>query len=68
MARRVAASVAGDEARKSGKSYVVAMTLKPRAIYVLAADDPQLAALAIEVMFEKTSAGECIRREKSTRH
>ncbi len=54
MARRVVATVAEDEVRKHGKSYVVAMTLEPRATHVFSCEDPQLAALAMEVLYEMT--------------
>jgi hypothetical protein len=61
MAIRVADEVAADEARKSGKTYVVASTPQPSlAVFVFARTHP---ALAMSVMFEFTPEGECIRHK-----
>src|SRR5262249_2693291 len=69
MAIRIAGDVAADEARKSGKTYVVASTPQPSpAVYVLAADHPELSSLAMHVMYAMTPEGECIRHRKPTRH
>jgi len=68
MACRVASCVAGDEARKCGHAYVVATTLSPRAIYVFAKNDSELMTLAMEILYEITPEGECIKRGESKRH
>jgi hypothetical protein len=65
----IAGIVAGDEARKTGKSHYVASTPQPcPAVYVLPCDHPELSTVAMSVMFELTPEGECIRRPKPTRH
>jgi hypothetical protein len=59
MAIRVAGEVAADEARKSGKTYVVASTPQPSpAVFVLARNHPELAAIAMSVMYELTPEGD----------
>jgi hypothetical protein len=63
---RVAATVAQDEARKSGKTYLVAMTTEP-AVYALPFDHPEFSPVAMTVLYELTPEGECIRR-KNTHH
>jgi hypothetical protein len=68
MAIMVAGEVAATEARKNGRTYVVASTRQPSpAVFVLACDHPELAAIAMSVMCEFTPAGECI-RHKPGRH
>jgi len=68
MAIRVAGEVAADEARKHGKSYVVASQPNPARVYVFAEDHPDARALAISVMFTFTPAGECVRHQPATAH
>lgn len=64
IAIRVAGEVAANEARKSGKTYVVASTPQPSpAVFVLAHNHPELGAVAMSVMFEFTPKGECIRHK-----
>jgi hypothetical protein len=64
MAIRIAGDVAADEARKSGKTYVVASAPQPEpAVYVFAWDHPDRQNGAISVMFEMTPQGECIRHK-----
>ena len=59
----VAGQVAAEEARKRGKTYLVASTPQPKAaVYVFACDHPDARDAAINVMFEFTPAGERIRR------
>ena len=68
MAIRIAGEVAATEARRRGKTYIVASTLQPApAVYVFACDHPDVAKVGIHVMFEFTPAGDCI-RHKPTRH
>lgn len=68
MAIRVAGEAAANEARMSEKTYVVASTLQPsRAVFVLARNHPELAGVAMSVMFEFTPKGERI-RHKPGRH
>jgi hypothetical protein len=58
---RIATIVAGTEANRSGKTHVVASTPQPSpAVFVLARNHPDLAAIAISVIFEFTPEGECI--------
>jgi hypothetical protein len=68
----VAGEVAATEARKRGKTYLVASTPKPApAVYVFASGHPDAGDPAINVMFEFTPAGERIRRpgiRSATRH
>jgi hypothetical protein len=59
----VAGDVAAEEARKRGKTYLVASTPQPNAaVYVFASDHPDAGDATINVMFEFTPAGERIRR------
>jgi hypothetical protein len=68
MAIRIATMVAGTEANRSGKTHVVASTPPPSpAVFVLARNHPDLAAIALSVMFEFTPEGECI-CHKAARH
>ena len=60
---RVAGEVAATEARKRGKTYLVASTPLPMAaVYIFASDHPDAADPAINVMLEPTPSGESIRR------
>ncbi|MBV8890514.1 MAG: hypothetical protein JO266_00800 [Acidobacteria bacterium] len=68
MAIRIATMVAGTEANRSGKAYVVASTSQPPpAVFVLPRTHPELATITMSVMFEFTPEGECI-RHKPARH
>ena len=68
MAIRVAAEVAADEARKTGRTYVVASMPRPSpAVYVFACDHPDAANVGISIMYELTPDGHCICRTV-TRH
>jgi hypothetical protein len=68
MAIRIAGEVAATEARKRGKTYIVASTSPPTAaVFVFACDHPDTAKVGIHVMFEFTPVGERI-RHKPTRH
>src|SRR5215471_14906644 len=59
----IAGDVAGEEARKRGKTYFVARAASgPHAIYVFACDHPDARNASINVMFEFLPAGERIRR------
>ena len=59
----VAGDVAAMEARRRGKTYLVARAAcGADAIYVFACDHPDARNAAINVMFEFTPAGERIRR------
>jgi hypothetical protein len=59
----VAGDVAAEEARRRGKTYVVARAAcGADAIYVFACDHPNTANGSINVMFEFTRAGDRIRR------
>ena len=62
MATRLAATVADDEARKTGKTHVVASTFEPAAVYAIAWDHPELSKLAMNILYEFTPEGKCIRR------
>jgi hypothetical protein len=65
---QIAASVAADEARKSGKTYLVATTpARSPDVYVFACDHPDARKLGLDTMYEVTPAGECI-RHSVTRH
>jgi hypothetical protein len=62
MAITIATMVAGTETKRSGKTYVVASTPQPSpAVYVLPRAHPELATVAMSVMFEFTPEGDCIR-------
>jgi hypothetical protein len=62
------AKFAADEARASGKTYVVASTPRPAAaVYVFAGDHPDAAKAGINIMFEFTPEGACIRRKVTRR-
>jgi hypothetical protein len=68
MAIMIAADVAAEEARKSGKTYVVASSPQPSpAVYVFACDHPDACKAGINVMYQLTPNGACIRRS-ATRH
>jgi hypothetical protein len=59
MAIRLAGEVAATEARKRGKTYIVASTSWPvLAVYVVACDHPDAAKAGFHVMFEFTPSGE----------
>jgi hypothetical protein len=59
----VAGEVAAQEARKSGKTYLVAgVACGGDAIYVFACDHPDARSAGINVLFEFTPGGERIRR------
>jgi hypothetical protein len=58
----VAFKIADAEAPKTGKTYLVASTQKPPALYVFACDHPDVRNAAITIMVEQTPAGERIRR------
>lgn len=63
MAIRIASEVAADEARKSGKTYLVASTPRPTsAVYVFAGDHPDAARIDLNIMYELTPDGGCVRR------
>lgn len=68
----VACEVAATEARKSGKTYVVARAAcGVDAIYVFACDHPDASSADVNIVFEFTPAGERIRRpgiRTATRH
>ena len=64
----IAAEVAAEEARKYGRTYVVGSTPSPSAaVFVLARDHPELAAIEMSILFEFTADGECI-KHKARRH
>jgi hypothetical protein len=59
----VAGDVAAQEARNSGKIYVLARAAcGADAIYVFACDHPDASSAGVNIMFEFTPAGERIRR------
>jgi hypothetical protein len=59
----IASDVAATEARKTGKTYVVASTPQPSpAVYVLACDHPDAGNIGINIMYEFSPTGDCIRR------
>jgi hypothetical protein len=59
----VASEVAATEARKSRKTYVVASTPAPApAVYVFARNHPDAARPNINIMYELTPNGGCLRR------
>jgi hypothetical protein len=67
MAIRIATMVAGKEANRSRKTYVVASTSQPSpAVFVLARNHPELAAIAMSVMYELTPEGECIQHQPTS--
>jgi hypothetical protein len=68
MAIRVAGEVAASEARKRGKSYVVASQPQPARVYVFAEDHPDARALAISVMLTFAPDGGCVRHQPATAH
>ncbi|HKM69290.1 MAG TPA: hypothetical protein VJX94_04295 [Stellaceae bacterium] len=64
----IAGEVAANEARKSGKTYVVASTPMPApAVYVFACDHPDASKSGISIMYQLTPGGQSIRRS-ATRH
>jgi hypothetical protein len=64
----IATEVAANEARKSGKTYVVASTPQPSpAVYVFASDHPDAGNHDISIMYELTPTGERI-PHTATRH
>jgi hypothetical protein len=59
----VAGDIAATEARRSGKTYVVARAARGvDAVYVFACDHPDASSAGIDIMFEFTPEGERIRR------
>jgi hypothetical protein len=67
VAIRIATMVAGKEANRSRKTYVVASTPQPSpAIFVLARNHPELAAITMSVMYELTPEGECIHHQPTS--
>ena len=65
VATRIAATVAEDEARKSGKSYVVASTAEPNAVHALAYDHPELSNFAMTIIYEFTPEGQIVHRQNT---
>jgi hypothetical protein len=64
----IAASVAAEEARKSGKTYLVLVSLEPlRAVFVFASDHPDTRNPDIHTALTGTPGGERI-RHRVTRH
>ena len=53
---------------QDGNTHVVASTQMSRAIYVVSSDRPTLSALAMNVLYEMTPTGECIRCDKIVWH
>lgn len=69
MAIRIATMVAGKEAKRSRKTYVVASTPQPSpAVFVLARNHPELAAITMSVRYELTPEGEYIHHHQPTSH
>jgi hypothetical protein len=68
----IAFQLADAEARKTGKTHLVASTPQPSpAVYVFACDHPDARNAAINIMFDQTPTGERIRRpsiRSGTRH
>lgn len=65
----IAVDIAAEEARKSGKTYIVASTPRPSpAVYVFACDHPDRSNVAINVMYELTPDGRRIRHRGPERH
>ena len=65
----IACEVAGMEADKGGKTYVVASTEAPEAaIYVLPFGHPMISQKALGIMFQRASGGKCIRMPKPKKH
>jgi len=58
MAPSIAATIAIDEAHKTGQNYVVASTPQPPTIHALAADHPAIADLGLTIIYEFTPRGE----------
>jgi len=58
MAPSIAATIAIDEAQKTGKNYVVASSAQPPTIHALASDHPAIADLGLTIMYEFTPRGE----------
>jgi hypothetical protein len=68
MAIRITGEVAANEARKRGKTYLVASAPQPStAVYVFAYDHPDASKAGISIMFHLTPDGACI-PHKATRH
>lgn len=65
----IACEVAGMEADKGDKTYVVARTNPPSvAVYVLPFGHPMISEKAMNVMFQRAAGGQCIRMKKPQRH
>jgi hypothetical protein len=65
---KIAAFVAEQEARKDGKTYLVATSSERWPdVYVFAHDHPDARRLDLSTMYSFTPSGECIRRA-ATRH
>ena len=65
----IACEVAGMEADKGGKTYVVASMEAPEAaIYVLPFGHPMISQKALSIMFQRASGGKCIRMAKPKNH
>ena len=61
--------IADAEARKSGKTYLVASSPHPSpAVYVSACDHPDARNPGINIVVEQTPAGERIRRARPSLH
>ncbi len=65
----IAGEVAAEEARKRGKTYLVASAPPPSpAIYGFACDHPDAGEIATNAMFAFTPAGEPVRHCPPARH
>jgi hypothetical protein len=65
----IACEVAGMEADKGGKTYIVAATQPPSvAVYVLPFGHPMISEKAMSIMFQRAAGGQCIRMPKPKKH
>jgi hypothetical protein len=65
----IACEVAGMEADKDGKTYIVASTNAPSvAVYALPFGHPMISEKAMNIMFQRAAGGQCIRMPKPKKH
>ena len=67
-AQKVFCEVAGIEAKKDGKTYVVALGTTPTVLYLLPFGHPMITEKALSIMYQLTPGGRRISMPKPKKH
>jgi hypothetical protein len=65
---KIFCEVAGMEAKKDAKTYVVALGTTPTVIYALPFGHPMISKKALSIMYQVTPDGQCIRMPQPQKH